>query len=92
MKVEVSGICTETLPVSLSGEPHVRNCFQVLCAQRWALAGVYGLPPKWPLEAISDFLHVHVLSGAGGQIGHLEKGAFLMPCLARLGQPSPSDS
>lgn len=92
-KVEGSGTCTETFPVSLSGEPHRRWCFQGVCTKLRASVAIYRLPPKGLLEAISDFLHVHVLSrpvpGMGVQIRHLGKGAFLTPPLARPGQPPP---
>lgn len=88
MKVEVSGICTETLSVFLSGDPHMMYCFGGgVYTKLWALGAIYRLSPKWPLEAISDFLHVHFLSSLGGQNRRLGKGAFLMPPLARPGQP-----
>lgn len=35
-----------------------------------------GFPLKWQLEVISDFLHVHFLSGLGGKSGAWETGCF----------------
>lgn len=46
-----------------------------------------GLPPHWPLETISDFLHVHLLSRPGGQIRRLGKGGVS----TASSEPSPSN-